>query len=100
MQTHYSKKDVLFSILAIAAGMQAGLIPVLRAISADNVEALILSAIKRFSRFVLNDEKALLWNCNPFGKISKRKSRSTINQVKRCQKRYDELSTLHSWLVV
>ena len=37
-------------------------------ISADNVEALILSAVKRLSRFVLNDEEAFakelqaLWN--------------------------------------
>ena len=36
-------------------------------ISADNVEALILSAVKRFSRFVLNDEKALAVHCRKAG---------------------------------
>ena len=30
--------------------------------------------------FKVRDDEDMLWNCNPFGKISKRKSRSTINR--------------------
>ncbi len=40
-------------------------------------------------------KKPLLWNCNPFGKKSKReKPKHNQSELQRCQKRYDELSTL------
>ena len=64
-------------------------------ISADNVEALILSAVKRLSRFVLNDEEAFakelqaLWNEKQTEKPKHNKS-----ELHRFQKRYDELSKL------
>ncbi len=64
-------------------------------ISADNVEALILSAVKRLSRFVLNDEEAFakelqaLWNEKQIEKPKQNKS-----ELHRFQKRYDELSKL------
>lgn len=64
-------------------------------ISADNVEALILSAVKRLSKFVLNDEEAFakelqaLWNEKQTEKPKHNKS-----ELHRFQKRYDELSKL------
>ena len=64
-------------------------------ISADNVEALILSAVKRLSKFVLNDEEAFakelqaLWNEKQTEKPKQNKS-----ELHRFQKRYDELSKL------
>lgn len=64
-------------------------------ISTDNVEALILSSVKRFSRFVLNDEQAFalelqsLWN-----EKQEEKPKHNQSELQRCQKRYDELSTL------
>lgn len=64
-------------------------------ISVDNVEALILSAVKRLSKFVLNDEEAFakelqaLWNEKQTEKPKHNKS-----ELHRFQKRYDELSKL------
>ena len=59
LQTHYSKKDrsVQYSY---RCGGYASRVNACTAhsISADNVEALILSAVKRLSKFVLNDEEA------------------------------------------
>jgi len=64
-------------------------------ISADNVEALILSAVKRFSRFVLNDEKAFALELQSLWKDKQEeKPKHNQSELKRCQKRYDELSTL------
>ena len=91
---------VLFSILTVAAGMQAGLLCTSHTISADNVEALILSAVKRFSKFVLNDEKAFALELQSLWKDKQEeKPKHNQSELKRCQKRYDELSTLSSWLV-
>ena len=56
---------------------------------------MILSAVKRFSKFVLNDEKAFalelqaLWNEKQADKPKQNQS-----ELKRCQKRYDELTAL------
>lgn len=64
-------------------------------ISVDNVEALILSTVKRFSRFVLNDEEAFakelqaLWNDKQADKPKQNQS-----ELQRYRKRYDELTTL------
>ena len=64
-------------------------------ISVDNVEALILSTVKRFSRFVLNDEEAFakelqaLWNEKQADKPKQDKS-----ELHRFEKRYDELTAL------
>ena len=56
---------------------------------------MILSAVKRFSKFVLNDEKAFALELQSLWK-DKQEERPKHNQseLKRCQKRYDELSTL------
>ena len=64
-------------------------------ISADNVEALILSTVKRFSKFVLNDEKAFALELQSLWKDKQEeKPKHNQSELKRCQKRYDELSTL------
>ncbi len=75
MQTHYSKKTVLCSILTVCGGYASRVNSCTsHSISTDNVEALILSSVKRFSRFVLNDEQAFalelqsLWNEKQGGK--------------------------------
>lgn len=64
-------------------------------ISADNVEALILASVKRFSRFVLKDEETFALELQSLWK-EKREEKPKQNQseLKRCQKRYDELSAL------
>jgi len=64
-------------------------------ISADNVEALILTSVKRFSRFVLKDEETFALELQSLWK-EKREEKPKQNQseLKRCQKRYDELSAL------
>ena len=96
LQTHYSKKDrsVQYSY---RCGGYASRVNACTAhsISADNVEALILSAVKRLSKFVLNDEEAFakelqaLWNEKQTEKPKQNKS-----ELHRFQKRYDELSKL------
>ena len=96
LQTHYSKKDrsVQYSY---RCGGYASRVNACTAhsISADNVEALILSAVKRLSKFVLNDEEAFakelqaLWNEKQTEKPKHNKS-----ELHRFQKRYDELSKL------
>lgn len=64
-------------------------------ISVDNVEALILSTVKRFSRFVLNDEENFakelqaLWNEKQADKPKQDKS-----ELHCFEKRYDELTAL------
>ena len=59
LQTHYSKKDRSLQYSYRCGGYASRVNScTAHSISADNVEALILSAVKRFSKFVLNDEKA------------------------------------------
>ena len=59
LQTHYSKKDGSVQYSYRCGGYASRVNSCTsHTISADNVEALILSAVKRFSKFVLNDEKA------------------------------------------
>ena len=96
LQTHYSKKarSVQYSY---RCGGYANRISACtsHSISADNVEALILSSVKRISRFVLNDEKAFamelqsLWN-----EKQEEKPKNSQSDLRRYQKRYDELTTL------
>ena len=74
--------------------MQAGLIPVLP-IRLVLIMLKILSAVKRFSRFVLNDEKAFALELQSLWKDKQEeKPKHNQSELKRCQKRYDELSTL------
>ena len=61
LQTHYSKKDRSLQYSYRCGGYASRVNScTAHSISADNVEALILSTVKRLSRFVLNDEEALL----------------------------------------
>ena len=96
LQTHYSKKDGSVQYSYRCGGYASRVNGcTAHSISADNVEALILSSVKRFSRFVLNDEKAFalelqsLWN-----EKQEEKPKHNQSELQRCQKRYDELSTL------
>ena len=81
LQTHYSKKDrsVQYSYRCGGYASKVNSCSA-HSISADNVEALILSAVKRLSRFVLNDEEASQRNFKHFGMKSRQKSRSRINR--------------------
>ena len=59
LQTHYSKKDRSLQYSYRCGGYASRVNScTAHSISADNVEALILSTVKRLSRFVLNDEEA------------------------------------------
>ena len=96
LQTHYSKKDGSVQYSYRCGGYASRVNSCTsHSISTDNVEALILSSVKRFSRFVLNDEQAFalelqsLWN-----EKQEEKPKHNQSELQRCQKRYDELSTL------
>ena len=96
LQTHYSKKDRSLQYSYRCGGYASRVNScTAHSISADNVEALILSAVKRLSKFVLNDEEAFakelqaLWNEKQTEKPKQNKS-----ELCRFQKRYDELSKL------
>ena len=96
LQTHYSKKDRSLEY-SYRCGGDASRVNscTSHSIRVDNVEALILSTVKRFSRFVLQDEEAFakelqaLWNEKQADKPKQNQS-----ELKRCQKRYEELSAL------
>lgn len=96
LQTHYSKKDRSLQY-SYRCGRYASRVNscTSHSISVDNVETLILSTVKRFSRFVLNNEEAfakelqVLWNEKQADKPKQNQS-----ELKRCQKRYDELTAL------
>ena len=96
LQTHYSKTDRSVQYSYRCGGYASRVNSCTsHSISTDNVEALILSSVKRFSRFVLNDEQAFalelqsLWN-----EKQEEKPKHNQSELQRCQKRYDELSTL------
>ena len=96
LQTHYSKKDRSLQYSYRCGGYASKVNSCTsHTISVDNLEALILSTVKRFSRFVLNDEEAFakelqaLWNEKQADKPKQNQSK-----LKRCQKRYDELTAL------
>ena len=96
LQTHYSKKDGSVQYSYRCGGYASRVNSCTsHTISADNVEALILSAVKRFSKFVLNDEKAFALELQSLWKgKQEEKPKHNQSELKRCQKRYDELSTL------
>ena len=96
LQTHYSKKDRSLQYSYRCGGYASRVNScTAHSISVDNVEALILSTVKRFSRFVLNDEEAFakelqaLWNDKQADKPKQNQS-----ELQRYRKRYDELTTL------
>ena len=96
LQTHYSKSDgsVQYSFRCGGYASRTDSCTA-HGITADNVEALLLSTIKRITRRVLKDEKAFAeeiqarWNAQQEAKPQQSKS-----DLKRLQKRYDELSDL------
>ena len=96
LQTHYSKRDRSLQYSYRCGGYASRVNSCTsHSISVDNVEALILSTVKRFSRFVLNDEEAFakelqaLWNEKQADKPKQDKS-----ELHRFEKRYDELTAL------
>ena len=96
LQTHYSKRDgsVQYSY---RCGRYASRVNSCTAhsISADNVEALVLSSVKRFSRFVLQDENAFAAELQSLWiERLKTEPKNQQSELQRCQKRYDELSNL------
>ena len=96
LQTHYSKKDGSTQYSYRCGGYASRVNScTAHSISADNVEALILASVKRFSRFVLKDEETFALELQSLWK-EKREEKPKQNQseLKRCQKRYDELSAL------
>ncbi len=96
LQTHRSQKDGAPKY-SFRCGGYASKVDSCTAhsITADNVEALILSTVKRLSRFVLQDEEAFalelqkLWTEKQEAKPQQDKT-----ELKRIQKRYDELTDL------
>ena len=96
LQTHYSKKDGSTQYSYRCGGYASRVNGcTAHSISADTVEALILASVKRFSRFVLKDEETFALELQSLWK-EKREEKPKQNQseLKRCQKRYDELSAL------
>ena len=96
LQTHYSKKDGSTQYSYRCGGYASRVNGcTAHSISADNVEALIVASVKRFSRFVLKDEETFALELQSLWK-EKREEKPKQNQseLKRCQKRYDELSAL------
>ena len=96
LQTHYSRKDgsVQYSY---RCGGYASKVAACTAhgISAANVEALILSAIQRISRFVLQDEKAFALELQSrWSEKQESKPQQSKADLKQLQKRYDDLSDL------
>ena len=70
LQTHYSKKDGSVQYSYRCGGYASRVNSCTsHSISTDNVEALILSSVKRFSRFVLNDEQTEAKKLELFKKV-------------------------------
>lgn len=96
LQTHHSKKDGSIQH-SFRCGGYASQINTCTAhsISANNVEALLLSAVKRLSRFVLQDEEAFAAELQSlWADKQEAKPQQSKQELKRLQTRYDELSRL------
>mgnify|MGYP001030005435 CR=1 FL=1 len=96
LQTHHSKKDGSIRH-SFRCGGYASQINTCTAhsISANNVEALLLSAVKRLSRFVLQDEEAFAAELQSlWADKQEAKPQQSKQELKRLQTRYDELSRL------
>lgn len=96
LQTHYSKKDGSVQYSYRCGGYASRVNScTAHSISADNVEALVLSSVKRFSRFVLQDESAFAAELQSLWiEWLKTEPKNQQSELQRCQKRYDELSNL------
>lgn len=96
LQTHYSKKDGATQYSYRCSGYASKINSCsAHSITANNIEELILTTVHRFSRFVINDEKAFAMELQSIWR-NKQKEIPMKNQteLKRLQKRYDELSRL------
>lgn len=96
LQTHYSKRDGSVQYSYRCGGYASRVNScTAHSISADNVEALVLSSVKRFSRFVLQDENAFAAELQSLWiERLKTEPKNQQSELQRCQKRYDELSNL------
>ncbi|WP_253811667.1 zinc ribbon domain-containing protein [Treponema vincentii] len=84
LQTHYSKKDGSIQYSYRCGGYASRVNSCTsHTISADTVETLILSAVKRFSKFVLNDEKAFALELQSLWK-GKQEEKPKYNQSEFC----------------
>ena len=94
LQTHYSKKDRSLQYSYRCGGYASRVNScTAHSISADNVEALILSAVKRLSRFVLNDEEAFakeLQEQIEMERLAKQREREKAYREKRKAKKLAE----------
>lgn len=96
LQTHYSKRDGSVQYSYRCGGYASRVNScTAHSISADNVEALVLSSVKRFSQFVLQDENAFAAELQSLWiERLKTEPKNQQSELQRCQKRYDELSNL------
>ena len=87
LQTHYSKKDGSVQYSYRCGGYASRVNSCTsHSISTDNVEALILSSVKRFSRFVLNDEQAFALELQSLWKDKQEvKPKHNQSELQRCQ---------------
>ena len=94
LQTHYSKKDRSLQYSYRCGGYASRVNScTAHSISADNVEALILSTVKRLSRFVLNDEEAFakeLQEQIEMERLAKQREREKAYREKRKAKKLAE----------
>ncbi len=96
LQTHYSKKDHSTQY-SFRCGGYASKVDFCTAhtISANNVETLILETVKRLSRFVITDESAFAMELQTLWEEQQRsKPKHNQSELRRFQKRYDEISAL------
>lgn len=95
LQTHYSKKDQSVVYSYRCAGYANGTSPcTAHGIGADTVESLLLSTVQRLSRFVLADEAGFVRELqSKWLEKQECKPEKSKSELKRLQKRYDELGT-------
>lgn len=96
LQTHHSKKDGSDEYSYRCGGISSKINPCTpHSISVDNVESLLLSSIQRISRFVTEDEQAFALELQRICLAKQEaKPQQSKAEMKRLQKRYDELSEL------
>ncbi len=96
LQTHHSKRDGSIQYSFRCGGYVSRVNScTAHSITADNVEALILSTVKRFSKFVLQDETAFAAELQALWSERKETTpKAQQSELQRYQKRYDELTAL------
>lgn len=96
LQTHHSRKDGSLQYSYRCGGYASKVDScTAHSITADNVEALILSTVKRLSRFALQDEEAFAMELQKlWADKQETKPQQSKAELRRMQKRYDELSDL------